>query len=185
METLTDWSSADPNDLLTQLYADNYPWLENYIRQNSGNGSDAQDVFQESIAAAWISLKEERFKGEKSAFNAYLRQICRYKWINEMRSSARSRVFYNDALLEKETAVDNHEILQDQLRQSGLLKDCFARLGTKCKQVLQMFYYQRKQLSEIADDLGNTEESVKTIKYRCMLQLRKLFLDQRKKNGGL
>lgn len=185
METLINWSSGSPEDVLKQLYADNYPWLENYIRRNSGNDSDAEDIFQESIAAAWISLKEGRFKGDKAQFNAYLRQICRYKWINQIRSAARSKVIYNDTLLEEEMGSNEQEALKDQLRQSGLLQECFTQLGAKCKEVLCLFYYKRKPLAEIAAGMGNTEESIKTIKYRCMMQLRKLFLEQNKKHEGI
>lgn len=185
LETLTYWSSGNPEDLLKQMYADNYPWLENYVRQNSGNHSDAKDVFQESIAAAWISLKEGRFKGDEAQFNAYLRQICRYKWINQIRSAARNKIIYNDAYLEQEVGNNGYEALKDQLQQSGLLQECFMQLGAKCKQVLGLFYYSRKSLGEIAAGMGNTEESIKTIKYRCMMQLRKLFLEQNKKHGGV
>ena len=185
METLTNWSSGNPEDLLKQIYADNYPWLENYVRQNSGNDSDAQDVFQESIAAAWLNLRQGRFTGDRAQFNAYLRQICRYKWINQIRSAARSKIIYSDTLLEREVENDGDEALKDQLQQSNLLQQCFMQLGAKCRQVLHLFYYKRKSLSEIAGSMGNTEESVKTIKYRCMMQLRKLFLEQNKRHGGV
>lgn len=185
METLTNWSSGNPEDLLKQMYADNYPWLENYVRQNSGNDSDAQDVFQESIAAAWLNLRQGQFTGDRSQFNAYLRQICRYKWINQIRSAARSKIIYSDTLLEQEVENDGHETLKDQLQQSSLLQECFMQLGAKCQQVLRLFYYKKKPLGEIAGSMGNTEESIKTIKYRCMMQLRKLFLEQNKRHGGV
>jgi RNA polymerase sigma factor (sigma-70 family) len=185
LETLTNWSSGNPEDLLKQMYAEHYPWLEKYVRQNSGNDSDAQDVFQESIAAAWMNLKQGRFEGDKAQFSAYLRQICRYKWINQLRSSARSKMIYNDALLEQEVGNNGYEALKDELQQSSLLQQCFMQLGAKCKQVLQLFYYKRKPLGEIADGMGNTEDSIKTIKYRCMMQLRKLFLEQNKRHGGV
>ncbi|HRN58273.1 MAG TPA: sigma-70 family RNA polymerase sigma factor [Agriterribacter sp.] len=185
MEPLTNWSSGNPEDLLKQIYADNYPWLESYVRQNSGNDSDAQDIFQESISAAWMNLKQGRFAGDQVRFNAYLRQICRYKWINQIRSAARTRVIYSDTLLEQEAGNDDYEVLKNQLQQSSLLQECFMQLGAKCKQVLRLFYYQRKPLGEIAAGMGNTEESIKTIKYRCMMQLRKLFLEQNKRHGGV
>ena len=185
METLINWSSGNPANVLKQLYADNYSWLENYVRRNSGNDSDAEDIFQESIAAAWISLNEGRFKGDKAQFNAYLRQICRYKWINQIRSAARSKVIYNDTLLEEKAGNNEEEAMKEQLRQSGLLQECFTQLGAKCKEVLCLFYYKRKPLAEIAAGIGNTEESIKTIKYRCMMQLRKLFLEQNKKHEGI
>jgi len=183
LELLTDWPTGNPEHILKQIYEENYPWLESYIRQHSGNDSDAKDIFQESIAAAWINVREGRFKGSAEQFNAYLRQICRYKWINQIRSGTRNKIIYNEALLQQETGGNDHDIVSEQLQQAGLLQQSFAQLGTKCKQVLRLFYYRRQSLGEIAGSMGNTEESIKTIKYRCMVRLRKLFLEEMKKNG--
>lgn len=185
METLKNWPSLNTEDTFEQLYADNFPWLQNYVQRNSGNESDAKDIFQESITAAWINVKEGRFTGDSVQFNAYLRQICKYKWINQIRSSDKRKLVYDDALVDMAFGVNGHELLEKQLEQSRLLQSCLMQLGLKCRQVLRMFYYQRKPLGEIAADMQNTEESIKTIKYRCMMQLRKLFLEKNKRDGGL
>lgn len=185
MEPITDLTTETPEYLLKRVYADNLPWLENYIRRYSGNESDARDIFQESVAAAWINLKEGRFKGDAAQFNAYLRQICKFKWINQLRSGGRNKIVYDDALLQAEMAADDLDIVKEQLYRAGLLQKGFAKLGEKCRQVLRLFYYRRTSLSEIANAMGNTEESIKTIKYRCMVQLRKYFLEEMKGNDTL
>lgn len=185
METLISITTQTPEDLLKKLYADNFPWLENYVRQHSGNVADAQDVFQEAISVAWINLREGKFIGNSSQFNAYLRQICKYKWINLMRSGNRNNVIYDDAMLQIEKTQDDVEIEKELLHQTGLLHKSFVKLGIKCKQVLRLYYYKRKSMNEIASGMGNTEDSIKTIKYRCMLQLRKYFLEEMTKNGTI
>lgn len=185
MEISFDASGATPDELLHQVYAANYPWLLQYVQLNSGNAADAQDIFQESVYAAWMNLQEGRFTGNKAQFNAYLRQICKYKWLNYLKSTSRTRTRYQDNLEELEQADIDPQTLAEQLEQGRLLKDCFTQLGDKCRQVLGLFYYRRKSLAQIAAVTNNTEESIKTIKYRCMMQLRKLYLEQNKANGGL
>lgn len=183
MENPKDWPGDDPEAALKQLYNLNYPWLENYIRQNSGTEEDARDIFQEGLIAAWINLKEGRFSGQTDAFSAYLRQICKYKWISQIRSAARKRMQYTEDVSVFEQAAEHTAVTEDQLLEGQLLKSSFAALGEKCRTVLGQFYYQRKSLAEIAAAQGNTEESIKTIKYRCMMQLRKIYLEKHKGNG--
>ena len=185
MEISFDRSGTNPDELLHNVYAANYPWLLQYVQQNSGNAADAQDIFQEGVYAAWTNLREGRFTGNSAQFNAYLRQICKHKWLNQLKSTGRSRTSYQDDLTHVEQTADDPQVIAEQLEQSRLLQDCFAQLGDKCKQVLGLFYYRRQSLAQIAAVTNNTEESVKTIKYRCMMQLRKLYLEQNKANGGL
>lgn len=179
MKTLTNWLQEDPERALSRIYSENFSWFEQYVLQNSGNSDDARDIFQESIAAAWLNLKSGKFSGTPDRFNAYVRQICKYKWIDELRSGNRKKISYTETIPEKDNAESS--TISDSLEQSTALQKCFLQLGEKCQQVLGSFYYKKKSLAAIARDAQNTEESIKTIKYRCMMQLRKLFLEEMKR----
>ncbi|MBX3238298.1 MAG: sigma-70 family RNA polymerase sigma factor [Chitinophagaceae bacterium] len=179
---MNDWLQDNPEHALKRIYSDNFSWLENYIRQNSGNPDDARDIFQEGIAAAWMNLRTGKFVGTRDKFNAYVRQICKYKWINELRSGKRKKTVYNEQVSEQDIP-DN--VSEGDLEHTMLLKKSFSMLGEKCREVLEQFYYNQKPLGEIATQMQNTEDSIKTIKYRCMMQLRKFFLDEMKKNGEI
>ncbi|MBX3253164.1 MAG: sigma-70 family RNA polymerase sigma factor [Chitinophagaceae bacterium] len=179
METLTDWLQENPEKTLSRIYSDNFSWFETYVLQNSGNSDDARDIFQEGIAAAWINLQSGKFSGTRDRFNAYVRQICKFKWIDELRSGNRKNISYTDVVPERNN--EENDSFNDSLQQSAALKKCFSQLGEKCQKVVGLFYYKKKSLAEIAHEAQNTEESIKTIKYRCMMQLRKLFLEEMKR----
>ncbi len=178
METLKDILKDNPEQVLRKVYADNFPWLERYIRKNSGKAEDAQDVFQESVSAAWINLKAGKFKGDAKQFNAYVRQICKYKWINQLKSAAHTRTTLEEDLSQFEGGADTIESLDEQLKQTRQLNASFASIGEKCRELLGRFYFKRQPLAKIADAMNNTEESIKTIKYRCMMRLRKIYLEK-------
>lgn len=180
MEAPKDLLNDSPEKVLKSVYAKNFPWLVNYIKQNSGNTEDAQDIFQESVCAAWFSLKEGRFTGSSEQFNAYVRQICKYKWINQLKSASSTKIRFEDDLAPYERGEDTMHIHEAQLEESRLLHACFEQLGEKCRIILGKFYYQRHSLADIAEEMDNTEESIKTIKYRCMMRLRKLYLEKHK-----
>jgi len=52
------------------------------------------------------------------------------------------------------------------------LRGVYEKLDDKCRTVLDRFYYERKDLATIATEMGVEEESIRTIKYRCMMKLR-------------
>lgn len=178
MEIPKNIFNGSPEQALKKAYEDNFPWLENYIKKNSGNQEDAQDIFQESVSAAWLNLREGKFKGDSEQFNAYIRQICKYKWINMLKSVANSRTRLVDDFAEFEGHADAMEEFETQLEQSKRLNESFANMGDKCKALLDMFYFKRQSLAKIASLMNNTEESIKTMKYRCMMRLRKIYLDK-------
>ena len=175
--------SAKPDEILRSVYVANYAWLEQYICTNSGSAEDAQDIFQEGISAAWLNLKEGRFSGNSQQFNAYVRQICKFKWLNELKSAARNKTMYAEDMAAFDTA-DNRTGLEEQLEQVRRLNGNFRLLGEKCREILSRFYYERQSMADIAATMHQTEESMKTTKYRCMLQLRKLFLEQTEDHEG-
>ncbi|MGV8878128.1 MAG: RNA polymerase sigma factor [Sphingobacteriaceae bacterium] len=183
METPKDWLNDNPAAAFKHFYHTNYPWLEKYIRQNSGTAQDAQDVFQESLIAAWINLKDGRFAGTADGFNGYLRTICKNKWISHLRSSAHKKMHYAANILTFDQKVEPPAIMEEQILVGDSLKISFDQLGEKCRVVLGLFYYKRKSLAEIGLLHNNTEDSIKTIKYRCMMQLRNIYLEKYKGNG--
>lgn len=183
LKTLNDRITDNPDEILKSVYADNFPWLENYILQNSGNSDDARDVFQESIFATWLNLRSGKFIGTRDQLNAYVRQICKYKWINQLRSANKKKTAYSNSLPDAPT--DHFLDSQEEAERHATLSTCIARLGHKCRKVLTLFYFKKKSLAAIATDMHNTEESIKTIKYRCMMQLRKHYMEAIKKDGTL
>ncbi len=183
MEPLNDWFTRNPEKVLQSVYSDNAGWIEQYVLQNSGTASDAQDLFQDTITAAWINLNSGQFYGTREQFNAYLRQIARHKWLNTLRARSRKKVYSTDQVPDQEAFSAFSE--NENETTISILKSCYSQLGEKCRNVLQLFYYRKKSLNEIAQSLNNTENSIKTIKYRCMMQLRQLFLEKSRSNEGI
>lgn len=183
METSNNWFLKDPQRTLQNLYDQHFPWLLQYIKKNNGDRADAEDIFQEGLMAAWINLKAGRFEGPEEKFGAYIKQICKYKWLSHLRSAGFKQLQHTPDMAVFEQMEQIGADQQLQLAQAKLLSESLAALGQKCKKLLQLFYYQRKSLSEIAALEGNSQESIKTIKYRCMMQLRKIYLEKHIKNG--
>lgn len=156
-------------------------WFERYVLKNSGTSEDARDVFQDSVSAAWLNYRKGSFKGNPDQFNAYVRQICKYKWISVLRASSSNPVQLGDDLSAFE-AVFEGDHLETTIAQGKLLRASFLSIGEKCRELLGRFYFKHQSLGNIAQQMGHSEESIKTMKYRCMIRLRKAFLEKEEKD---
>ena len=159
----------DPQ-LIRSLYAAHYPAIRQYVLKNSGTADDAQDVFQEAVTVLWLQVKEGRFKATTEPDpGGFLFQVAKFKWLDVVRSAAHRnmRVLHNEESGPR-AVEDDHGIEERILR----LRDVYDKLDDKCRKVLDQFYFERKDLASIAEDMGVEEESIRTIKYRCMMKLR-------------
>ena len=160
---------------LKEVYAKNYPSVETYILQNSGSEDDAKDVFQEAILAAWLNTREGKFHPkDESSLGGYIYRIARYKWLDRLKSKA----FRRNIRLEEDHDIAQEIEKSDQTERLEKLRQLYANIGEKCREILNRFYYAKMSLDEIGSELGFDAATVKTQKYRCMKKLRTL------NNGG-
>ncbi len=158
------------NDPVTvrALYRQHFSAIRQYVLQNSGTSSDAQDMFQEAMAVLWMSVKEGRMVPESDP-GGFLYRVAKNKWLDVVRSAARKhmKVVQDDRTLDQRTDVPDD--LEERIVR---LRGVYDRLDDKCRAVLDQYYFERKDLATIAAGMGVEEESIRTIKYRCMMKLR-------------
>lgn len=152
------------------LYAAHYPSVRQYVVQNSGTASDAQDVFQEAVTVLWLQVKEGRFTSNADPDpGGFLFRVAKNKWLDVVRSAAHRnmRVVHDEQFI-PHPSEDDHADEERIVRLRGV----YEKLDDKCRKVLDQFYFERKDLASIAALMGVEEESIRTIKYRCMMKLR-------------
>lgn len=150
------------------LYARHFPDVRHFVLKNSGTVADAQDIFQEAMAVLWLKARENTLRPDTDP-GAFLYRVARNKWLDHVRSAAHKhmRVVHDERQLEQEVELDDG--LEERLAR---LRSVYNTLDEKCRTVLDRFYFERKDLAAIATELGVNEESIRTIKYRCMMKLR-------------
>ena len=160
--------------VLKHLYQKNYPKVEQYILKNQGTSPQAKDIFQEAFLAMWKNVKLGKFlpKGE-SALDGYLYTIARNKWTDFLRSSR----FKKTVSVDKDIDLERQQADAGEEEENPHMKNtltAYARLGEDCRSLLNRFYFEKKSLKDISDELGIGAASVRNKKYRCMQKLREL-----------
>lgn len=174
-EDLLKGFAESNKQVLEFIYKENYPNVRNYILKNNGMEADAKDIYQETILAAWLNIKEGRYtnRGEDS-LGGYIFQIAKFKWLDKVKSKRHQSTVrlvtedYNDALSEDPVTDEIQEMRIDYLNA------LYGKLDKKCRQLLNMFYYEKKSFMVIGKEMDFDPASVKTMKYRCMMKLKKM-----------
>jgi hypothetical protein len=64
-----------------------------------------------------------------------------------------------------------------------MMEKALASIGEPCKSLLEAFYLQKRNMSEIAGNFGYTNaDNAKNQKYKCLMRLKKLFFSEYKNN---
>ncbi len=165
--------------VLSALYSAGFPSVKRFVLNNNGGVEDARDVFQEAMTIVWLNIHQGKFKLLNDAsLQGYLFQIAKFKWLDKLKSkeskTTRSLKNEGDHIADTNTAEDDSQF--------RYLQKLYSGLGEKCKRILNLFYYENKSLDEIGEDLGFDSDSLRTMKYRCMMQLRKFHQDEQQKS---
>ncbi|MFY9153585.1 MAG: sigma-70 family RNA polymerase sigma factor [Prolixibacteraceae bacterium] len=153
--------------VLQHIYKNFYSKINFFIKKNSGDDDDANDIFQEAIIIIYRKLKANELVLD-CTFETYLYSVCRYLWLKQLEKRK----------LEKEKIKDNHEYNED-IYDDGLEKVVdlneryslyqrhFTNLGKDCQKILQL-YFDKVPLKNIAQIMGfKSEKYAKKRKFKC------------------
>jgi RNA polymerase sigma factor (sigma-70 family) len=160
--------------ILSYLYRQNYGAVKSFVLANSGTDTDARDVFQEGMMAAWNNLLKEQYESRESiGVEAYLIRICRFRWLERTRSAA----FRYSSPLDEQDLHEPDNSFNRLIRKEDIAeaRQLLGRLGERCRKILYMFYYHKESMEKIAVEMDLTPDSAKNQKYRCLNQLREFY----------
>lgn len=178
---LLEGLAANDRQVIEAIYRENYPMVQAFILNNSGNGDEARDVFQEAM----IVLFEKAVSGSfelNCQLKTYIYSVCRRLWLKRLQQLQRYSSLVENV---EETVMVDEDLEQHEKHNADfiLMETAIGKIGEPCKSLLDAYYIQKKNMQEIAADFGYTNaDNAKTQKYKCLLRLKKLFFAQYK-NG--
>lgn len=166
------------NMVLAYLYSEYEKEVIRYVITSKGTQNEAEDIFQDSMVKLFQKIHEKDFVLEKS-FDTYFKSICINTWISFVKLKNRQ----NSINIIPEDIIDDTEITffikykNEQLRE--LARKQYRKLGETCRKTLGLYYFERKQMVEIAYlmDLKNAQIA-KNKKHRCLVYLKELIKSQ-------
>jgi RNA polymerase sigma factor (sigma-70 family) len=152
-----------------QLYKDYFRMVEYLVTKNSGSVADAEDVFQEIMIVIFNKSRDDGF-ALTCAVKTFIYSVARNLWLKKLRDGKQTTAMKDYEAYDNIGVEENVE--QDDLL-SKKINAAIETLGDNCRKILLLFYYQKKNMLEIAAELGYTNaENAKNQKYKCLQQLK-------------
>lgn len=157
------------------LYIQYYKMIEYFIMKNNGNESDAQDIFQDALIVLFEKTRDNGFS-LTSSLKTYLYSIARNLWLKKLRDYKIPLRLIDIEPFELMDETSSFLALDKQL---NAVEKALEFLGEKCKDILVKFYYYHLKMDEIAFELNySNAETVKSQKYKCLQQLKKIMSNE-------
>lgn len=171
------------NDLRSTeiIYSQNYNLVQALVLNNSGTIDDAKDIFQEAMMVLYEKARSGSFE-LNCQIRTYLYSVAKRLWLKKLNKSDRRMANFDDAN-EMEIGVDD-SVNEHEKKEAAfeMMRSSIDSLGEPCRSLLAAFYFNNKNMQEIAEDFGYTNaENAKTQKYKCLMRLKKIFFSKYKK----
>ncbi len=177
---LVEAIKANNDVVLKSLYTNNYHKIEALVLKNSGTKDHAKDVYQDAFIVVWKNIKQDKFVPQnQSSINGYLYTIAKNKWMDVLRSQGYKKTIVASQLHHFEIKDEENNDIDDDILKDKRLEDvmlAFKNLGDACKSLLHKFYFEKKSMNLIAEELALDSASTRNKKYRCMQKLREIAL---------
>ncbi|MBQ4803315.1 sigma-70 family RNA polymerase sigma factor [Aquimarina sp. MMG015] len=167
--------------VLKEVYQKFAPKVVNYIKKNSGDDSNAQDIIQETLITIYNQAREKKLI-LTCPFDAYFFLLCKRKWLNELKKNSVNKVTINEEVVSIND--ENMQYVEETMifeAKNALFAEIFNELGNACKELLKATF-SIKSMEKVAEKLGQSYGYVRKKKSLCIGQLTKMMQSSPKYN---
>lgn len=167
----------------TLVYRNNYKPVFAWVLAHGGTEMDAEDVFQEAMTVLFQKAQKEDFR-LTCKIGTYLVAVSKFIWYKKLERQNKKADFIpfdenDEERNERWVYEDDVKVQEERELHFEQLDTALAEIGEPCRGLLRAFYYQQKNMQEIAHEFGYTNpENAKTQKYKCLMRLKKIFYKQ-------
>lgn len=160
--------------VIQSIYKKFVPKVKNYIRMNSGDDDEAQDVIQEVLITIYNQAKTKGLQ-LTCPFDAYFFLLCKRRWLNELKKTSNKEVTLQDENVSIDESVQDLAFQTEVFdEKQSLFDEMFQKLGEKCQEVLKLSFIT-KTMEEVAAKLNVTYAYVRKKKSLCTGQLTEMI----------
>jgi len=157
------------SDVLLYIYSQNFKFIKKYILDNSGDETDAEDVFQDTLIVLFNKTRNNSLILTGN-FSVFLYTIAKTKWMNVLRQRRKAITSINEYT---ENAEKDLEIIDEliQAEKEKLVITHFNEISEDCKKIFNCLFDGRT-LEEITVLMGYTSvQHTKNRRFMCKKHL--------------
>jgi RNA polymerase sigma-70 factor (ECF subfamily) len=159
-------------EVLDKIYLETKAKFLSYARNNFSSITieEAEDLYQDTIIDFYTNIQRGLLSEIHSSISAYIIQIGKIKLI-KLSTEKKKVDWRSEKEIQDLISTDEYSHRIDEI-----VRYVFAITSENCKQILSLFYYERKTMDEIASILGyKNADSVKAKKFRCLTKITEII----------
>lgn len=164
------------------IYKQHFTMVQSMIINNNGSADDARDIFQEAMIVLYEKARSGQFE-LSSLLKTYIYSVCRRLWLKRLQQQQKFVPELNglEDIVPVEEEMEGHD---QRTVEFQVMEKSMQSLGEPCKSLLEAYYLQKRNMTEIASSFGYTNaDNAKNQKYKCLMRLKKLFFTEYKNNN--
>lgn len=161
---------AGDRDTLKQIYLEHKNGFYLFAKRYTSEEDQIHNAYQDAIIALMENAQKGKIPSLNSSIGTYLFAVGKYLLYKSLKKKN-----HHLEITEELSDTIPFESLEEESKEESIrqLLQKLKELGPKCKQILQLFYYQSKNLDEIAYLMGyESKDVLKSTKSRCLKQLK-------------
>ena len=164
---------ANDRTVLGELFMKYQRMISVYVLKNGGDKNDAEDIIQETIIVLWQKVNSDSLQLTVK-LGTYLLAIAKNKWMAELRKRRKISPQY----ISENISNGNPSSLDDLVNEEKIeyVRKALEMLQPICKKLLLLYYFEEKNMKEIAKILNLANADVaKSKKYQCKKNLEEIL----------
>jgi len=167
-QTLIEGIRSGDREVYEWMYRKYFNMIYLMVQKNSGDLEDAKDLFQDTLIELVKNMRQLDFT-LTSKISTYLYAIARNIWFSRLRSDKKAPVISTDKMnTNLPESPDEIELKEEEEKKLEVSTQMLSKLNKDCQELLRMFYFYKRSLTEIAEKLGLTYGFAKLKRKRCM-----------------
>ena len=151
-------------------------WIVKFSRCTT---EDSKEYYQAAIMILYDNVHAGKLEMLNSSLKTYLFGIGKNLAWNSYRQELRKRTAGAEFYLMNHVQEESTSDLLTQETNLELVSLCFNKLGDPCHQLLDLYYYKKRSMDEIAGQLDyKNTDTAKNQKYKCMERLRRMVEEE-------
>lgn len=171
-EILDGLKRKDPSTF-SHLYKTYGAMIMGHVRKNSGSEEDSHELVQLTMVKLWLSVAEDRY-ADVGKLGHYVFQIAANSWREELRrrrNRPEEELDTSFLKLEDRTADDLAELAVKD-RYLNALHQGLAQMQAPCKDIIQMYHFDKIALQDIAERLAYDYNNLRKKIFDCRKKLK-------------
>ncbi len=154
--------------VISHLYRELLPTVQNFIRKNNGIVDDAHDVFQDAILHFYRQVANNSFNSEKYTVYGYIYKLAIYRWINKINKD-KKMIFNTEISSELARELTFSQVNEGSENQSqNLITQFVSYIGARCVELMTYRIYSNLMFEDITLRMGfNSDAATKMHFKRC------------------